>query len=148
MSDLHQTSTPVYSGVKAKQDARWRAARARMAGKPAAPAPASVESPASRYRLKQLLLAGGFPVTEGLRSGLEIIEEVSQQTGVSVGEILGPRRAPNLVAARHLAMWRVHKRLPHYSLPRIGRLFRRDHTTILYAVRKIEARASRGDALI
>ncbi len=49
-------------------------------------------------------------------------------------------RSKHIVAARQEAMYRVRKERTDMSLPMIGRVFGgKDHTTILHAVRKIEA---------
>lgn len=55
-------------------------------------------------------------------------------------ELCSSRRTADIVAPRQLAML-LCKRLTPRSLPDIGRRFGdRDHTTVLYAVRKFEAR--------
>jgi hypothetical protein len=54
--------------------------------------------------------------------------------------IIGPGRRYAIVEIRHLLMWEIYEKFD-LSLPQIGRLFGgRDHTSILYAVRKVEAR--------
>ncbi len=75
----------------------------------------------------------------GVVSVKEIQRRVAEHYGVDVSEILAHRRTKEIVMPRHVAMF-LTKRLTHRSLPEIGRLFgRRDHTTVLNAVRKIEA---------
>lgn len=57
---------------------------------------------------------------------------------VSLFDIRSPRRNATTVLARQVAMY-ISKMTTSRSLPEIGRLFgRRDHTTVLHAVRKIE----------
>jgi hypothetical protein len=69
----------------------------------------------------------------------EIQRVVAEHYGVDVSDILSHRRTLQTVTPRHVAMF-LTKKLTHRSLPEIGRLFgRRDHTTVLHAVRKIEA---------
>ncbi len=64
---------------------------------------------------------------------------VAEHYKVSVKDILAHRRTSDIVLPRHVAMY-LTKKLTHRSLPEIGRLFgRRDHTTVLFAIRKIEA---------
>jgi hypothetical protein len=54
-------------------------------------------------------------------------------------EMLGPCRAASLVRIRHIAMY-LAKDITKRSLPEIGREFAdRDHTSVIHAVRKIEA---------
>jgi chromosomal replication initiation ATPase DnaA len=69
-----------------------------------------------------------------------IIEMVVKKTGIPYAEIVGATRKRAVAVARHEAMYEVRTRRPDLSLPKIGRLFGgRDHTTVLYAVRKVEA---------
>lgn len=62
-----------------------------------------------------------------------IIEEVAAKHGVAVREILSDRRARVLIPPRHEAMYRCVAET-HLSLPAIGRIFGRDHTSIGHAV--------------
>ncbi len=67
----------------------------------------------------------------------QILKTVTQCTGVSVTEILGDKRARNVVESRHLVMY-LARELTDLSLPKIGEhIGRRDHTTVLHAVEKI-----------
>lgn len=62
-----------------------------------------------------------------------IISIVSDQQKISIPDILSPRRAKNLVFARHLALYLAVKHTK-LSLPVIGRLVGdRDHSTIIHA---------------
>jgi chromosomal replication initiation ATPase DnaA len=75
----------------------------------------------------------------------EVIGDVlAEHPGYTVGDILSQRRDKRLTAVRQLCMYAVHKRRPDLSLPQIGKVFKRDHTTILHAIRKIES-ANGGD---
>ena len=58
--------------------------------------------------------------------------------------VLGVTRQADAVLARHVAM-ALAQRCLAYSLPRIGRLLARDHTTVLHGVRRI-ARMAADDA--
>lgn len=69
-----------------------------------------------------------------------IIAEAALQHGVSVEDIVGQGRSKPLIAARHQAVVEVATRNPAMSMPQIGRLFRRDHTTILAVFRKFSLR--------
>ncbi len=67
-----------------------------------------------------------------------ILDAVSQTYGLSVEELIGPRRARPLVTARHVAMYLI-RNLTDYSYPSIGKVFGgRDHSTCISAVEKIE----------
>ena len=64
---------------------------------------------------------------------------VARQYNVSRSDLLSSRRTANVVRPRQVAMY-LAKTLTLRSLPEIGRRFGgRDHTTVLHAVRKIEA---------
>lgn len=70
----------------------------------------------------------------------EIIAEVARETGLTVAMLVGDRRSRPIVAARHLAYWRV-ARETGASLAAIGRAFGdRDYTTIIHGIRKHEQR--------
>lgn len=69
-----------------------------------------------------------------------IISEVCSKHRVTKGELLSARRQPHLVVARHEAMYRMIKETS-MSLPAIGRrMGGRDHTTVLYGIRKHAAK--------
>lgn len=51
-------------------------------------------------------------------------------------EIIAPNQSRAVVEVRHGAMLRVRALFPALSYPQIGRIFQRDHTTVLSAVRK------------
>ena len=72
----------------------------------------------------------------------EIIRETAIKHGLEVEDITGPRRRQALVIARHEAMYRIHQERKNMSLPMIGRLFHRDHTTVLSGIRAHARRAA------
>jgi chromosomal replication initiation ATPase DnaA len=65
-----------------------------------------------------------------------MVELVERRTGISRGEILGPRRVLEVIKARHLLWGLAYICAPHLSVAQIGRLSNRDHTTILHGFRK------------
>lgn len=68
-----------------------------------------------------------------------IIREVSLYFGVSVLDIKSSRRTKEVILPRQIAMY-LSKKMTIRSFPSIGRLFgNKDHTTVLFGVRKIEA---------
>jgi chromosomal replication initiator protein len=72
---------------------------------------------------------------------------VARQYNVSRADLLSSRRTANVVRPRQVAMY-LAKVLTLRSLPEIGRRFGgRDHTTVLHAVRKIEALSGNDTAL-
>jgi chromosomal replication initiator protein len=69
----------------------------------------------------------------------DIQRVVARQYNVSRSDLLSSRRTANVVRPRQVAMY-LSKTMTLRSLPEIGRRFGgRDHTTVLHAVRKIEA---------
>jgi chromosomal replication initiator protein len=71
----------------------------------------------------------------------DIQKLVASHYNVSRADILSSRRTANVVLPRQIAMF-LSKTLTMRSLPEIGRRFGgRDHTTVLHAVRKIDALA-------
>jgi chromosomal replication initiator protein len=69
----------------------------------------------------------------------DIQKLVASHFNVTRADILSSRRTANVVRPRQIAMY-LSKILTLRSLPEIGRRFGgRDHTTVLHAVRKIEA---------
>lgn len=82
--------------------------------------------------LKDLIPEGAEPeITAGL-----IIAQTAAYFGLSIEELTGPSRGRHLVMARQIAMY-LCRELTQLSLPKIGEEFKRDHTTVMYAERKI-----------
>lgn len=79
------------------------------------------------------------PRPHGIPETREIIKLVSRHYNVSRHDVISERRTANVVRPRQVAMY-LCKYITLKSLPHIGRQFGgRDHTTVLHAVRKIEA---------
>ncbi|GAB3791989.1 chromosomal replication initiator protein DnaA [Nocardioides ungokensis] len=83
--------------------------------------------------LKDLIPEGGEPeITAAL-----IIAQTAAYFGLAIEELTGPSRGRHLVMARQIAMY-LCRELTDLSLPKIGAQFgNRDHTTVMYADRKI-----------
>ncbi|MGH6778993.1 MAG: chromosomal replication initiator protein DnaA [Bradyrhizobium sp.] len=78
----------------------------------------------------------------------DIQKVVARQYNVSRQDLLSSRRTANVVRPRQVAMY-LAKTLTLRSLPEIGRRFGgRDHTTVLHAVRKIEALVAKDTSLL
>lgn len=63
---------------------------------------------------------------------------VSSFYHITPHEMTSARRAKEVARPRQVAMYLARELTPK-SLPDIGRLFNRDHTTVLHGVRKIES---------
>jgi chromosomal replication initiation ATPase DnaA len=73
---------------------------------------------------------------------LDTIATVARQRGLKVADILGPRRFPELVAARReIAQLLSDEGL---SYPSIGRAMNRHHTTAMYYIGALPGRAIPG----
>lgn len=72
----------------------------------------------------------------GHRKAREIIEQVCEETGIPEKKLLSKKRTRHLVEARCLCMWMIRKQTK-LSLPEIGELFNRDHTTVLHNLRRM-----------
>jgi len=76
--------------------------------------------------------------TKSLREPVKhIIERVAGAHGMLPAHITGDQRAKPFVRVRYAAIAEVRRIYPEKSLPWLGRQFNRDHTTILYALRKM-----------
>jgi chromosomal replication initiator protein len=63
---------------------------------------------------------------------------VAEHYGIRIADMHSARRARAVARPRQVAMY-LAKQLTPRSLPEIGRKFGgRDHTTVMYAIRKIE----------
>jgi chromosomal replication initiator protein len=78
-------------------------------------------------------------------SARQIIERTARHFQITVDDILGPKRDKDIVVPRQVAMYMLRSEL-HLSYPKIAKeLGRKDHTTALHSIDKIE-RESRFDA--
>lgn len=67
----------------------------------------------------------------------DIIKEVADYYGVSYYDLIGRRKPPKIADARRVAFYLVYKYTTLSSLG-TGRVFGRDHTCVLYAVRNVK----------
>lgn len=75
-----------------------------------------------------------------------IQEVVAEYFGIAHTAILSPRREWNISHPRQIAMY-LARELTVQSLPDIGRRFGRDHSTIIFACRAVEARVITDSAI-
>ncbi|GAA1483135.1 chromosomal replication initiator protein DnaA [Gordonia sinesedis] len=69
-------------------------------------------------------------------SAASIVAATGEYFDLSVEELRGPGKMRQLAQARQIAMY-LCRELTDLSLPKIGEIFDRDHTTVMYAERKI-----------
>jgi len=75
-----------------------------------------------------------FPT--GAITAPEIAAECARAFGLESNDLKSPTRARNAVNGRFMAMHMIRQRR-QWSYPQIGRLFRRDHTSIMNGIRKM-----------
>jgi chromosomal replication initiator protein DnaA len=68
----------------------------------------------------------------------KIFEKVAKKYGITVEDIKGRKRTREIANPRHIAIFIIRK-LTDMSLPAIGRLLNRDHTTIMSSLENIES---------
>lgn len=72
----------------------------------------------------------------------QIVERTAKHFSVSLDDITGPKRDKDIVVPRQVAMYILRSEL-HLSFPKIAReLGRKDHTTAIHSVEKIEKESS------
>lgn len=75
-------------------------------------------------------------------SAKQIVERTAKYYQIAVEDILGPKRDKDIVVPRQVAMYMLRSEL-HLSFPKIAReLGRKDHTTAIHSVEKIQKEAS------
>ena len=141
---IHQEHKAIHHRIKMAADrAHWnakaKADRARVSIQDGAVAichaPEPVAAPAKREPWFRI-------VGMGAPSIREIRQVVGDYYGLTVNDMTSVRRKARLVRGRHVAMY-MARILTNRSYPEIGRLFGDiDHTSVLHAVRKIEALAT------
>jgi hypothetical protein len=65
-----------------------------------------------------------------------VVSAVAKYYGVSLRDLVSFRRTTELIRPRQVAMY-LAKQLTKHSLPTIGRVLDRDHTTVLHGCRRI-----------
>lgn len=71
---------------------------------------------------------------------------VSEHYGVTVGELIGPSRYSKVVLPRQVAFYLCRK-FTMLSLPKVGSLFNRDHTSVLHGAKMIAERRAADSVL-
>lgn len=95
----------------------------------------SISLELAESQLKDMILdPTSIQVTAGM-----IVAQVSSYFNVPLADLKSPTRTRSLTQPRHVAMY-LCRELTDLSLPKIAEEFnRRDHTTVMNAVRKVEA---------
>ena len=69
----------------------------------------------------------------------KIFAAVYRRYGISKEELLGTRRTREIAQARHISIYLIRK-VTEMSLPNIGKIFGRDHTTVMSSCEAVEKR--------
>ena len=67
----------------------------------------------------------------------KILKQVSKKHGVSVEDIKSKKKTDSIATARHISVYIIRK-LTDLSLKEIGKVFGRDHSTIISSLNKVE----------
>ena len=82
------------------------------------------------------ILGGAEPVNVTID---KIFSAVFNKYGISREDIVGTKRNKEIATARHISIYLV-RQITEISLPNIGKIFNRDHATILASIRAVEKR--------
>lgn len=83
-------------------------------------------------------LLGGHQSRPKHLSAKQVIERTARHFQISLDDILGPKRDKDIVVPRQVAMYMLRGEL-HLSFPKIAHeLGRKDHTTAIHSIEKIE----------
>jgi len=97
----------------------------------------SFPGPLDRAAVAEVVANTGQPAARGIDVPL-IVKRVAEAFDISEKDLLGPSRLRRVLIPRQVAMY-LARQACGLSLPRVGAAFGRDHTTVLHAVRKVEA---------
>ena len=67
----------------------------------------------------------------------QIIHDIARKHGITYADILSKHRFRHFVAARYEAIVAVKAAKPMLTLKQIGTIFRKDHSTVVHAFRKM-----------
>ncbi|MFA5550932.1 MAG: chromosomal replication initiator protein DnaA, partial [Trueperaceae bacterium] len=77
----------------------------------------------------------------------DIVHKTAEHFSVRPDDVKGKSRRQELVVPRQIAMFLIRELTPH-SFPEIGSYFSgRDHSTVMYAVNKVQTQVDQGDAI-
>ena len=76
-----------------------------------------------------------------------IISQVCKFYSIDEVVLRGSQKSKNIAEARQVAMYLVRK-LTNLSLPDIGKEFGKDHSTVLYNIRKVEVALKEGNTTL
>ena len=134
--DYSGSPDPIAAIHAARLERQRRLAAAAYVAPPPPPAPALAKpeiDPIVALLAKYRVVVDS-EVKPSVPTGKRIIRECAAEVGLTVNDMRSKGRVRPLARARQYAMWRIAKETS-LSLPQIGRLLCRDHTTVLHAIR-------------
>jgi chromosomal replication initiator protein len=82
------------------------------------------------------LLGGAEPTSVTVE---KVFSAVYRKYNIKKEDIIGSRRTKEVAAARHIAIYLV-RTITEMSLPNIGKIFNRDHSTVMSSIEAAEKR--------
>lgn len=77
----------------------------------------------------------------------DVVREMARGFGVTAAEIIGPERGHRVVMTARACAMALVRQSTGWSYPAIGRVFGRDHTTVMHHVRKVLDDPELGEAI-
>ena len=94
--------------------------------------------------VRAALRAPAEPLRFVRTSGPAALERFAEDSGIPVSKLTASWRGKNRIShARQAAYAYIREQCPHLSFPQIGRLFNRDHASVIYGIRAHQARLDR-----
>lgn len=79
-----------------------------------------------------------YPRSIDITNPQEIIEMVSAELEIYVEDIIGKSHNRLIVEARYIAIKMIKEMIPSLTLTRIAKVFDRDHTSIIHALKQVD----------
>ena len=89
------------------------------------------------------LLGGAEPINVTVD---KIFAAIEKKYDVDKSELTGKSRVQNVAQARHVAIYLI-RTITEMSLPNIGKLFNRDHSTVISSIDSIEKKIASSPAI-
>lgn len=97
----------------------------------------SKEEPEMQMGKRRSTVSAGdtYLVSHARDDAASLIEQIAARHGVTMATIIDHDRRPHVTVARREAIAAVHRQFPAWSYPVLGKVFRRDHSTIMHALK-------------
>lgn len=139
----------------ARQAESWKAARLRMGASLTPTAPRVVLHKPVPPPPKPISMTEGFrkaakdedlPLYHGVSPFLKmpkseatrIVKYTAHEHGLGFKDVMSKCRTAHIVRARFIAIHRVYRAFPHWSLTQLGAFFSLDHTSVMFALGRLK----------